>query len=88
MMPAFLADLVARESFWWAILASTIVGFPCSILGIILQKANRTLGTIVQFGPSVLFTFYIWHVRGHVFWLFCAIFGVLTIIATLRQKKI
>ncbi|MDR1578888.1 MAG: hypothetical protein LBS35_00905 [Synergistaceae bacterium] len=84
-MPEFLSNMVARESFWWALLACAIVGFPCGVLGGILQKINKTLGMIVQFVPSVLFTFYIWHIRGHVVWLVFAVFGVLNIVFVMRM---
>jgi hypothetical protein len=84
-MPAFLANMVARESFWWAILASVIVGFPCGILGVVLQKINRLLGIIVQFVPATLFAFYIWHIRGHVFWLICAILAALNVVFVIRM---
>jgi hypothetical protein len=79
-MPVFLTDMVAR-GFWWAWLASIIFIVPFGILGLILQMFNKVLGTIIQCVPSVFFTFYIWNIRGHIFWLVWAILSIiLTII--------
>lgn len=89
-MPAFLADMVAK-GFWWALLASLIFGVPFSIVGLLLQIANKVLGVILRYVPSVFFFFYIWRIRGHVGWLIFAILGaigaVIAIVGAIIAQK-
>jgi hypothetical protein len=78
-MPVFLADMVAK-GFWWVWLAYLIIGIPLGVLVMIFQKINKILGIIgivIQYTVTVYFLFYVRHVRGHVFWLICAILGII-----------
>jgi hypothetical protein len=86
IMPGFLANMVAKESFWWAILASLIVGGIFNVFGLLVSKANNFIGGIVQFLPSGIFSFYIWHIREHTVWLIFAILGVLAFFYLMAQK--
>ena len=85
-MPVFITDMVAR-GFWWALLALTIVNLPLAILGMLLQKKIKVLGTIIQYLPVTLFTFYIWNVREGAFWLIFGIIWAIGFIAVLFQAS-
>ncbi|MDR1149275.1 MAG: hypothetical protein LBK66_11655 [Spirochaetaceae bacterium] len=88
-MPVFLTNMIAK-GFWWAILAGIIFSIPFGILGFILllRKINSILGCVILGAPYVFFTFYIWHIRGHVIWLIFAICGVLGFIRQLAVSII
>ena len=90
-MPVFLTEMVAR-GFWWAILASIIFSIVFNVLGLILGKINKLLGNILQYLPSTLFLFYIWHIRHGVGWLIFGIIGIvgfiISTIAIVFAKRI
>jgi hypothetical protein len=80
-MIEFIREMVAK-GFWWAILASLIVCAPFGILIAIFGKKSKLLKTVFTI-PGVLFTFYIWSIRGSVGWLIFAIMGAIGIIIPL-----
>jgi tetratricopeptide (TPR) repeat protein len=75
-MPVFITEMVSR-GFWWAILAYVIFSGFFGLIGGLLGKYNKVIGSILQFLPGALFVFYIWHIRDHVGWLVFAIIGII-----------
>jgi hypothetical protein len=90
MVPKFLADMVVR-GFWWAMLASAIVGFTFGIVRAILSVKANKVSKIIEYLlslPSIFFTYYIWDVRGEIFWFIILLIWVLSpLIPNLKNRK-
>ncbi|MCL2181472.1 MAG: hypothetical protein FWB83_10135 [Treponema sp.] len=65
------------------------IGVMCSILigvvSFILGKINKFLGVIAQSGLGIAWVYWVWTLRGHVFWLVMLVLCVLSAIFLLIQ---